>query len=99
MSVDLVAKCVFITVVVVVVVAMCYWILILSIMSQPHRAVLSVLIRDGVLLTRLVVGPGIHITEAVSGAEQLTVHMDIYGSVLVVTIIDYLTLMVVRLSV
>ena len=58
----------FITVVVVVVVvATCYLILILSIMSQPHRAVLPVLIQDGVLLTRLVVGPGIHITEVVSG--------------------------------
>ena len=71
-----------------------YFILILSIMSRPHRAVLPVLIQDGALLTSLIVGPGIHIAEVVS-ATRLTVHMDIYGSVLVV----YPILMVVRLSV
>ena len=50
-------------------------------MSQPHRAVLPVLIQDGVLLTRLVVDPSIHITEVVSSVERLTLHMDIYSSV------------------
>ena len=75
-----------------------YSILILSIMSRPHRAVLPVLIQDGVLLTRLVVGPSIHIAEVVSGATRLTVHMDIYGSVLMVTITNYPILMVVCLS-
>ena len=76
-----------------------YSILILSIMSEPHRAVLPVLMRDGVLITRLIVGPGIQIVEVVSGATRLTVHMNIYGHILVVRITNYPILMVVRLSV
>ena len=68
-------------------------------MSRPHRAVLPVLIQDGVLITRLIVGPGIQIAEMVFGATRLTIHLNIYGSVLVVTITNYPILMVVRLSV
>ena len=30
-------------------------------MAVPHRAVLPILMRDGILLTRLVVGTGVHI--------------------------------------
>ena len=76
-----------------------YSILILSIMSEPHRAVLPVLMRDGVLITRLIVGPGIQIVEVVSGATRLTVHKNIYGCILVVRITNYPILLVVRLSV
>ena len=76
-----------------------YSILIFSIMSEPHRAVLPFLLRDGVLITRLIVGPGIQIVEVVSSATSLTVHMNIYGRILMVRITNYPILMVVRLSV
>ena len=63
-------------------------------MSLPHRAVLAILLPEGVrvLLTRLVVGSGVHMTEVVSGINRCTIHMDIYANVLVVRITKYPTL-------
>ena len=68
-------------------------------MSEPHRAVLPLLLRDGVLITRLIVGPEIQIIEVVSSATRLTVIMNISGRILVVRITNYPILMVVHLSV
>ena len=67
-------------------------------MAVPHRAVLPILMRDGILLTRLVVGTGVHITEVVSGGNRLTIHVNVYASVLVVGTMRYPTLLVVHLS-
>ena len=53
----------------------------------------------GILLTRLVIGVGVHVTQVVAGADRCTMHMDVYADVLVVMITMYPTLMVVRLSV
>ena len=66
-------------------------------MAVPHRAVLPILMRDGILLTRLVVGTGVHITEVVSGGNRLTIHVNVYASVLVVRTMRYPTLLVVHL--
>ena len=65
-------------------------------MAVPHRAVLPM--RDGIILTRLVVGTGVHITEVVSGGNRLTIHVNVYASVLVVRTMRYPTLLVVHLS-
>ena len=49
----------------------------------------------GVLLTRLVIGVGVHVTQVVAGLNRLTVHMDVYADILVVNTTLYLTLMVI----
>ena len=67
-------------------------------MAVPHRAVLPILMCDGILLTRLVFGTGVHITEVVSGGNRLTIHVNVYASVLVVRTMGYPTLLVVHLS-
>ena len=54
------------------------------VMSLPHRAVLPILMPDGILLTRLVVDEGVHVTQVVAGGGRFTVHVDVYANVLVV---------------
>ena len=62
-------------------------------MAVPHRAVLPILMHDG-----MVVGTGVHITEVVSSGNRLTIHVNVYASVLVVRTMRYPTLLVVHLS-
>ena len=69
-------------------------------MAVPQRAVLPILMCDGILLIRLVVGTGVHIAEVVSGPNLLTIHMhvNVYARVLIVRTMRYPTLLVVHLS-
>ena len=71
--------CVFITVVVVVVVTTCYSILILSndyvfVGATTQGAVLPILMPGGILLTRLLIGVGVHVTQVVSGTYLYCAH-------------------------
>ena len=67
-------------------------------MAVPQRAVLPILMCDGILLIRLVVGTGVHIAEVVSGPNLLTIHVNVYARVLIVRTMRYPTLLVVHLS-
>ena len=71
----------------------------MSLSVRPSRAVLPILMSDGILLVRLVVCAGVHVTQVVSGANRCSVHMDVYADVLVVSTTMYPTVMVIRLSV
>ena len=67
-------------------------------MAVPQRAVLPILMCDGILLIRLVVGTGVHIAEVVSGPNLLTIHVNVYARVLIARTMRYPTLLVVHLS-
>ena len=48
--------------------------MIMSLLVRPHRVVLPILLPGGILLTRLVIGVGVHVTQVVAGADRCTVH-------------------------
>ena len=68
--------------------------MVTSLLVRPHRTVLPILMPGGFLLTRLVIGVGVHVTQVVASLDRLTVHMDVYVDILVVKITVYPTLMV-----
>ena len=68
-------------------------------MAHPRRVAFPVIFPEGVLLSRLVVGAGVEVTEVITNVERLIVHAEVYGNVLVVNTDVYPTLIVVRLSV
>ena len=68
----------------------------MSLLVGPHRVVLPILIPRGVALTRLIIGVDVHVTEMVTSVSRLTVHVNVYGDVLVVNTDVYPRLMVVR---
>ena len=72
--------------------------MVMSLLVQPHRMVLLILMPGGVLLIRLVNGVGVHVSQVVTSLDRLTVHVDVYGDILVVRTTVYPTLMVVHLS-
>ena len=66
----------------------------MSLLVQPNRVVLAILLPAGIVMTQVVAGVGVHVAEVVASSERLTV----YGDVLAVRKITYPILLVVRLS-
>ena len=55
----------------------------MSLLVRPSTVELSVAVPEGVAVTRLVVGPGVHLREAVTGLSRVLVKLDVYGDVIV----------------
>ena len=51
----------------------------MSQLVRPGRVEASVAVPEGVLLTRVVVGQGIHLVESVTGLGRVTVKMDVHS--------------------
>ena len=71
----------------------------MSLLVQPNQVELSFTVRQGVVVTRVVVHQGIHLREVVTGLSQVLVRMDVYGDVVLVRKLSYQTLMVLHFSV
>lgn len=71
-----------------------------NLLVRPHHVVIPVHVR-GVRLTRLLVDPGIYVTEVVTGTERMTIYVQVYADTdfLRINAIIYPSLLVVRLSV
>ena len=66
---------------------------------RPHRVVLPVLLLDGIVLTRLIMGRGVNLVELVTSTERLTIIVDVYSDTLLIDTTVYPTLYVMRLHV
>jgi len=71
----------------------------MSLLVRPSTVELSVAVPEGVVVTRLVVGPGVHLREAVTGLSRVLVKLDVYGDVLLWSKLVYPTLVVLRFTV
>ena len=71
----------------------------MSLLVRPNQVELSFTVRQGVVLTRVVVYQGIHLREVVTGLNRVLVRIDVYGDMVLVRKLSYQTLMVLRLSV
>ena len=71
----------------------------MSLLVRPSTVELSVAVPEGVAVTRLVVGPGVHLREAVTGLSRVLVKLDVYGDVLLWSKLVYPTLVVLRFTV
>ena len=49
-----------------------------NLLVRPHHVVILVLVR-GARLTRLLVDPGIYVTEVVTGTERMTIYVKVYA--------------------
>ena len=56
----------------------------MQLLLRPHRVVLPVLMSEGILLTRLIMGRGVNLMELVTSTERLTIHVDVYSDTLFV---------------
>ena len=70
----------------------------MSELVRPGRVEASVAVPEGVLLTRVVVGQGIHLVESVTGLGRVTVKMDIHGDGVLMDKLVYPSLMVLRFT-
>ena len=68
----------------------------MSLLVRPGRVEASLAVLEGVLLTRVVVGQGIHLVELVTGLNRVIVKMDVYGDGGFMTKLVYPSLMVLR---
>ena len=66
---------------------------------RPNQVELSFTVRQGVVLTRVVVYQGIHLREVVTGLNRVLVRIDVYGDMVLIRKLSYQTLMVLHLSV
>ena len=64
----------------------------MRLLVHPNRVALPVLLSEGILLTRLVIGRGVHVTEVITSIERLIVHVDVYSDILFVDTTVYQTL-------
>ena len=71
----------------------------MSLLVRPNQVELSFTVRQGVVLTRVVVYQGIHLREVVTGLNRVFVRIDVYGDMVLVRKLSYQTLMVLHLSV
>ena len=71
----------------------------MSLLVRPNQVELSFTVRQGVVLTRVVVYQGIHLREVVTGLNRVLVRIDVYGDMVLVRKLSYQTLMVLHLSV
>ena len=71
---------------------------VMSLLVRPHRVDLVILTSLDIVITRLVVGVGLRMTQVVAGVGRLTVHVDVHGDVLSVRRTTYPILLVVHLS-
>ena len=54
--------------------------MVMSLLVQPHRMVLPILMPGGILLTRLVIGVGVHVTQVVAGLDNTPVYIQVESS-------------------
>ena len=66
---------------------------------RPYIVALPVHIPNQVMMTRLIMGYGMRVTELVTGVDQLTIHLHVYADILHVDVTVYPILMVIHLSV
>jgi len=81
---------------------LCYsniFMLRMSLLVRPSQVELSLAVPEGVVVTRVVVNRGIHLREVVTGLSRVLVKLDVYGDVLLITRLNYPTLVVLRFSV
>ena len=71
----------------------------MSLLVQSNQVELSFTVRQGVVLTRVVVYQGIHLREVVTGLNGVLVRIDVYGDMVLIRKLSYQTLMVLHLSV
>ena len=71
----------------------------MSLLVRPTRVMLAVLMSAGIVVSRVVAGVGVRVTQVVVSSGRLTVYVDVYGDVLAVKEIKYPVLLVVHLSV
>ena len=71
----------------------------MSLLVRPNQVELSFTVRQGVVLTRVVVYQGIHLREVVTGLNRVLVRIDVYGDMVLIRKLSYQTLMVLHLSV
>ena len=65
----------------------------MSLLVRPNLVTLTLTVPQGVVVTRVLVNQGIHLRELVSGLSRILVRMNVYGDVLLVSKLVYLTLM------
>ena len=71
----------------------------MRLLVRPYTVALPVCVPECVILTRLIMGGGVRVTEVVTGVDRLTIHLQMYADILRVDITAYPILMVVCLSV
>ena len=70
----------------------------MSLLVRPNQVELSFTVRQGMVLTRVVVYQG-HLREVVTGLNRVLVRIDVYGDMVLIRKLSYQTLMVLHLSV
>ena len=71
----------------------------MSLLVRPSTVELSLAVPEGVAVTRLVVGQGVHLREAVIRLSRVLVKLNVYGDVLLLSKLVYPTLVVLRFTV
>ena len=66
----------------------------MSLLVRPGRVEASLAVPEGVLMTRVVVGRGIHLVELVTGLSRVVIKMDVYGDGILMRKLAYPSLMV-----
>ena len=56
----------------------------MALLVRPNQVELSLTVRQGVVLTRVVVHWGIHLREVVTGLNRVLVKIDVYGDIVLV---------------